>query len=144
MLERSLSRRQFLGKSALGAVAGVSVLTNPARAAAEAIGAKPADLPDLTIKEVKVYVLDRRRNPAAPPTIDGNSARGQGVAAALYGGFTRIASIVTNSGIEGNYTLGDRYWHPNWSNLGWLEFAKGACVGRSVFDLPSLTSQWVP
>ncbi len=144
MRERNLSRRQFLGTTALGAVAGVSVLTNPARAAAEAVGAKSADLPDLTIKEVKVYVLDRRRNPSAPPTIDGNSPRGQGVVAALYGGFTRIASIVTNSGIEGNYTLGDRYWHPNWSNLGWLEFAKGACVGRSVLDLPSLTSQWIP
>ena len=70
-------------------------------------------MPDLTIKEVKVYVLDR----------------GQ------------IASIVTRSGIEGNYTLGSRYWHPNWSNLGWLDYAKNVCWSPqrprlSGLDLP--------
>ena len=35
MIERSFSRRQFIGASALGAIAGASVLTNPARAAAD-------------------------------------------------------------------------------------------------------------
>jgi len=128
MHAHSLSRRQFLGTSALGAIAGASVLTNPARAAAEAVGSKPADLPDLTIKEVKVYVLDRKRIAGGPTNQ----------------GYTQIASIVTNSGLEGNYTLASRYWHPNWSNQGWLEFAKGACTGKSVLDLPTLTSQWVP
>ena len=128
MHAHSLSRRQFLGTSALGAIAGASVLTNPARAAAEAVGSKPADLPDLTIKEVKVYVLDRKRIAGGPTNQ----------------GYTQIASIVTNSGLEGNYTLASRYWHPNWSNQGWLEFAKSVCVGKSVLDLPALTSQWVP
>ena len=70
MLESRLSRRQFLGTSALGAVAGASVLTHPARAAAEAVGSKPTDLPDLTIKEVKVYVLNRGRTTGGP-TNDG-------------------------------------------------------------------------
>ncbi len=144
MLERNLSRRQFLGTSALGALTGAAVLANPARAAAQAVGAKPADLPDLTIKEVKVYVLDRHRMPAAPPEIIAASPRGQGVAAALYGGTTKIAAIVTTSGIEGNYTLNEHYFHPNWTTLGWLDYAKNACIGRSVLDLPSITSQWVP
>jgi L-alanine-DL-glutamate epimerase-like enolase superfamily enzyme len=143
MLDGNYSRRQFLGASALGAVAGISALANPARAAAEAVGTKPADLPDLTIKEVKVYELDRRRMPG-PPAIMTGSARGKGVAAALYGGRMKVASIVTNSGIEGTYLLEDHYFHPNWSNLGWLEYAKNACVGRSVIDLPAITSQWVP
>ena len=128
MKERSLSRRQFLGRSALGATAGAALLANPARVAAQAVGAKTGDLPDLTIKEVKIFVLDRKRIAGGPTNQ----------------GYTLIASIVTNSGIEGNYTLATRYWHPNWSNLGWLEFAQGACVGKSVLDLPQLTSQWVP
>ncbi|MBI4661458.1 MAG: hypothetical protein HY735_21765 [Verrucomicrobia bacterium] len=116
MLKRNVSRRHFFGASAIGAIAGASALSDPARAAAQAVGTIPSDLPDLTIKEVKVYVLER----------------GQ------------IASVVTRSGIEGNYTLGSRYWHPNWSNLGWLDHAKRLLVGQSVLDLPALTSQWEP
>ncbi len=104
-----LSRRRFIGVSGAGL------------AAAEAAGIRAADLPDLSIKEVKVYVL-----------------RGPG------GGRTRVASLVTASGIEGNYTLAGRYWHPNWSNAGWLEYARGALKGKSVLDLPALTSQWEP
>jgi hypothetical protein len=50
------------------------VLANPGLAAAQAAGAKARDLPDLTIKQVKVYVFGR----------------------------DRIAAIVTESGIEGN------------------------------------------
>lgn len=104
-----LSRRRFFGVSGAGL-------------AAEAAGIRAADLPDLSIREVKVYVL---RSPAA-------------------GGNTRVASIVTASGIEGNYTLAGRYWHPNWSNAGWLEYARAALKGKSVLDLPALTSQWEP
>jgi len=52
--------------------------------------------------------------------------------------------VVTNSGIEGNYTLATRYFHPNWSNLGWLEYAKPLLIGKSVLGLPALTSQWEP
>ncbi len=116
MSKRSVSRRNFLAASATGSLTGVAAVAQPALAAAQAAAVKPGDLPDLGIKEVKVYVLDR----------------GQ------------IASIVTNSGIEGNYTLGTRYWHPNWSNLGWLDFAKRTLRGRSVLDLPAITSQWIP
>src|ERR1041385_176998 len=114
------SRRSFLATGAAAALA------DPARSAAQAVGVKRADLPDLTIKEVKIYVLERET---------------RGV---TNNGYSRIASVVTNSGIEGNYTLADRYWHPNWSNAGWLEYAKPALTGKSVLDLPAITSQWVP
>ena len=113
MLNQNLSRRAFLGTSAFGAVAGATILAHPARAAAEAAGVKPADLPDLTIKEVKMYVTnlgDIRRI---------NSAEGG-----------EIVSIVTASGVEGNYTLGNRS-----AGTGWLEYAKGVCLGKNVLDL---------
>jgi len=58
MSNRNVSRRNFLNVSAIGAVAGASALIEPAVAAAQAVGVKPGDLPDLTIKEVKVYVAD--------------------------------------------------------------------------------------
>jgi hypothetical protein len=66
MTNRQLSRRDFIGASALGALAGASVLANPVRAAADAVGIKPSDLPDLTIKEVKVYVAEPRRSGIPP------------------------------------------------------------------------------
>ena len=126
MSKRSMSRRGFLGASAAGAVTGVTAAAQPGLAAAQAVGVKPADLPDLTVKEVKVYILN---------------------AAKVGGGtypYTQIASVVTAGGIEGNYTLGNSYWHPNWSNLGWLEYARRALKGRSVLDLSAITSQWEP
>jgi L-alanine-DL-glutamate epimerase-like enolase superfamily enzyme len=116
MANQNVSRRRFFGASAFGAAAGVSALADPGRAAAQSVGIKPADLPDLTIKEVKVYVLGREK----------------------------LAAIVTNSGIEGNYTLADHYWHSNWSNLGWLEYTKRLLKGKSALDLPAITSQWEP
>jgi L-alanine-DL-glutamate epimerase-like enolase superfamily enzyme len=109
-----LSRRRFLGASTLGA------------AAAQAAGIKPADLPDLTIKEVKVYVIER------------------GAGGVTNAGYDQVAAVVTAGGIEGNYTLANRYWHPNWSNLGWLDAAKRMLLGKSALDLPALTSQWEP
>src|SRR5579862_4585246 len=115
MLNSHISRREFVGASALNMMAGIAVstLADPARAAAQSTGIKKSDLPDLTIKQVKVYVLKSDE---------------------------QVASVVTNSGIEGNYTLATRYWHPNWSNLGWLDYAKPLLAGKSVLDLPSLTS----
>lgn len=83
-----------------------------------AAGIKPGDLPNLKIKEVKAYIT---------------SGEGEG-----------LASVVTESGIEGNYTLRSHYWHPNWSNLGWVEYAKGVLVGKNAMDRASLTSQWEP
>jgi len=101
MASLELSRRQMLA----------------ALAAAQTTGLKAADLPDLTIKEVKAYVLS---------------------------GNAQLASIVTNSGLEGNYTLGSRYWHPDWNNQGWVAYAKPLLAGKSVLDLPAHTSQWEP
>lgn len=129
MLNGRISRRDFMGASACTVMAGItgSTFADPARAAAQSAGVKKGDLPDLTIKEVKVYVVDADR-------IGG--AKGSSV--------EQIASIVTAGGVEGNYTLATRYWHPNWSNLGWLDYAKPLLTGKSVLDLPALTSQWAP
>ncbi len=123
-----VSRRNFLRTSAGSALAGAGglALADPAGAAARAVGVGRGDLPDLTIKEVKVYVLDTSKAGAASEA------------------YSRLASIVTKCGIEGNYTLAEHYWHPNWTNLGWLEYAKGVLPGRSVLELPALTSQWDP
>ena len=119
-MKHHVSRRDFLSLSAAGA--GASAMPAPAQSAVQSAGIKPSDL---VIKEVKVYVLK-----------DANSGRGAGT--------QQFASMVTNSGIEGNYTLAPRYFHPDWSNLGWLEYAKATLPGKSALDLPALTSQWAP
>ena len=112
MSKHELSRRGFIGASA---AAGAAVVAHPVNMAAQSAGVKAGDMPDLTIKEAKIYVLD----PA--------SWRNDG--AGLSGG-GEIASLVTNSGIEGNFTLGNR------GNLpGWIDFAKANCVGKNVFDI---------
>ncbi len=113
------SRRNFLGASGGFAAAGFAALANPVAAAAQSVGVKPGDLPDLTIKEVKVYVTDisKIHKLNSPETGE-------------------LLSVVTNSGIEGNYTIGDRN-----ATAGWLDWAKPALVGKSVLDLlPSLTA----
>jgi len=119
-MKQNLSRRDFLGSSAGLAAAGLSAaVANPIGAAAQTVGVKPADLPDLTIKEVKVYVTDigKVHKLNSPETGE-------------------LLSVVTAGGIEGNYTIGDRNATP-----GWLDWAKTALVGRSVMDLlPTLTS----
>jgi hypothetical protein len=110
MSNSNVSRRHFIGASALGAVAGASALMNPARVAAQAVGVKPADLPDLTIKEVKLYVanLGNVRKLNSPENGE-------------------ICSLVTNGGVEGNYTIGNRGTCP-----GWVDYAKSVCVGKTV------------
>ena len=118
-MKENVSRRSFLGASAGFAAAGLSAVANPIAAAAQAVGVKPGDLPDLTIKEVKVYVTDISQVHKLNSPESGE-----------------LLSVVTNSGIEGNYTIGDRNATP-----GWLEWAKPALVGKSVIDLlPTLTS----
>src|ERR1039457_2936329 len=102
MSDRKRSRREFFGASAGVTAAVASALADPPHAASQSAGVKPGDLPDLTIKEVKVYVADlsnfRRLN-----------------------GSGEIVSVVTNGGHEGNYTIGNRSLTPNW-----LEWAKPA------------------
>jgi hypothetical protein len=108
-----VSRRNFLAGSV-----GFATLGNPIAAAAQSVGVKAGDLPDLTIKEVKVYVTDL-----------GNYR-------SLNGETGELFSVVTNGGIEGNYTPGNR--NPT---VGWLQWAKSALVGKNVLDLlPTLTS----
>ena len=119
MSDRKQSRRQFFGASAGVTAAAASVLADPPQGAAQSAGVKRGDLPDLTIKEVKVYVADlsgfRRLN---------SSETGE------------ILSVVTNSGHEGNYTIGNRGLTPNW-----LEWAKPALMGKNVIDLlPAITA----
>jgi hypothetical protein len=84
------------------------------------VGVKAGDLPDLTVKEVKAYVTDI------------------GSYKSLNGEVGELVSITTNSGIEGIYTLGNRNKTPA---QGWVDWAKGTLVGKSVVDLlPSLAS----
>jgi len=119
MSERRRSRREFFGVSAGVTAAVASALADPPHAAAQSAGVKRGDLPDLTIKEVKVYVADvsgfRRLN---------STETGE------------ILSVVTNSGHEGNYTIGNRGLTPNW-----LEWAKPVLLGKNVIDLlPAITA----
>jgi L-alanine-DL-glutamate epimerase-like enolase superfamily enzyme len=90
-------------------------MSHPIYMAAQAAGVKSGDLPDLTIKEAKIYVLD--------PSSWRNAGAG------LSGG-GEIASMVTASGIEGNFTLGNRGNPP-----GWVDFAKANCVGKNLLDI---------
>ena len=85
------SRRNFLAGSTGFAAAGFAALANPIATAAQSADVKPGDLPDLTIKEVKVYVTDISKLHKLNGSETGE-----------------LISVVTNSGIEGNYTIGDR------------------------------------
>lgn len=126
MQNQKFSRRNFLRDSALGAAAASTAaaavgaaLANPAAAAAHAVDVKPSDLPDFTIKEVKVYVVDLTNFHKLNSSETGE-----------------IVSIVTHDGIEGNYTLGNRSRTENW-----LEWAKPNLTGKSVLELlPTLTA----
>jgi hypothetical protein len=118
-MKSQTSRRGFLASSTGFAAAGLASLAHPIAAAAQSVGVKPGDLPDLTIKEVKVYVTDISKVHKLNSPESGE-----------------LISIVTKSGIEGNYTLGDRN-----ATTGWLEWAKPNLLGKSIVDLlPTLTS----
>ena len=114
-MSKKVTRRNFLIASTT-ALAGGEILGADMPGIART-GMRANDLPDLTIKEVKVYHINGSQN---------------------------VAGVVTNSGIEGNYALNDRYWHPNWSNAGWLSFAKNQLIGKSALDVAKITSQWIP
>jgi len=102
-MENQMARRQFFGAT------GGSLL-------AAAADIKPPDLPNFTIKEVKVYVT------------------GEG----------RLASITTEGGIEGLCTLQSQVFHANWDNSGWLSYAKRVLVGKNALDHLEFTSQYAP
>jgi len=112
MVEDPVTRRNFLSAAATGTGAGFAALADPGTAAAQAVGVKKNDLPDLTIKQAKVYITD----------VTGLHR--------LNGEPGEIVALVTNSGIEGNYTLGNRDRTP-----GWLDWAKATLVGKNVIDL---------
>ncbi len=102
-MEDPVTRRNFLAATA-GTAAGVSALVDPGLAAAQSVG-KKADLPDLTVNQVMVYVIDT----ASIHRLNGSETG-------------EIVAVVTNSGIEGNYSLGNRG-----RTTGWLEWAKPRC-----------------
>jgi L-alanine-DL-glutamate epimerase-like enolase superfamily enzyme len=127
MKNRKFSRRNFLHHSAVGVAAGTALgatsaftaLANPGLAAAQAVGVKPGDLPNLTIKEVKTYVTDMT-----------------GLHKLNSGETGEIISVVTEDGLEGNYTLGNRGRTEHW-----LDWAKPSLVGKNILDvLPTLTA----
>src|ERR1700690_4294179 len=57
-MNASESRRNFLAGSTGFAAAGLATLSNPIAAAAQSVKVKRGDLPDLPIKEEKVYVTE--------------------------------------------------------------------------------------
>jgi L-alanine-DL-glutamate epimerase-like enolase superfamily enzyme len=86
-------------------------------------------------------VLKAEERPA-PASAAGRAGTGGGAPVARAG--EKFTVVVTNSGLEVNYVLADRYYHTNRNNQGWLDCAKGALTGKSALDLPNLTSQWKP
>lgn len=119
MRSKDLSRRTFIGAGAALGGAGALALSDPALAAAQAAGIKRNDLPDLTIKEVKIYLTDMSGVHRLNGTETGE-----------------LVSVVTASGIEGNYTLGNRN-----HTEGWLDWAKAVLLGKNVIDvLPALAA----
>jgi L-alanine-DL-glutamate epimerase-like enolase superfamily enzyme len=123
MADKKCSRRNFLRDSAMGVAASsaavAAALVDPGLAAARAVDVKPTDLPDFTIKEVKVYVMDMTNIHKLNSSETGE-----------------IVSIVTHDGIEGNYALGNRGRTEHW-----LDWAKPNLTGRNVLELiPTLTA----
>ena len=119
MLKDPVTRRNFMTATAAGTAAGFAALADPGMAAAQAVGVKKGDLPDLTIKQVKIYNTDMTDLHRLNGTETGE-----------------IVTVVTESGIEGNYSIGNRD-----RTTGWLEWAKPTLVGKNVLDvLPTLTA----
>ena len=67
MSGQNTSRRNFLGAAAAAPALGSATLADPGRAAAQAAGIRRGDLPDLTIKQVKVLVLKADASAGLPP-----------------------------------------------------------------------------
>src|ERR1700744_678511 len=110
------SRRNFLSTTMAGA--SLAAIADPGQAAAKLVGLKPADFPDLTIKQAKIYQTDLSGfHPLNSPD---------------HGD---VVSLTPASGLEALYTLGNRNATPHW-----MEWAKARLVGKSVIDLLSTIS----
>ena len=131
MTKKAVSRRGFLSALAAGAV-GFSAIADPAAAAAQAVGVRKSDLPDLTIKEIKAYVLKGSPRVAPAGVAPARTPTGMRVPQE-----TRILSVVTNGGIEGNYVS-------RRETDGLLELAKGLLVGKNAIYGSAFTSIWDP
>jgi len=101
---------------ALASSASVFSTAALAQTAAQRVGIQPGDLPNLRIKEVKAYAA----------------------------GAIRLASIVTEGGVEGNCTLQNRVFHADWDMSGWVASTKRALVGKDALDHLQFTSQFIP
>jgi len=109
LLTDAVTRRNFFTASAAGTAAGFAAIADPGRAAAQSVGVKKSDLPDLTIRQVKIYVTDLGDVHKLNGTESGE-----------------IVAIVTNSGIEGNYTLGNRERTTGWPRW-WAKTLSTCC-----------------
>ena len=117
MKRSDYSRRGFLAGA--GVIGAAGAFWDAGALAAQTAGVKRADLADLVIKEVKIYVTDLKGVRKLNSTETGE-----------------LISVVTNNGIEGNYTIGDRN-----RTEGWLAWAKANMLGKSVIDLlPTIAS----
>ena len=113
-MKRQISRRNFLGASAGFAGAGLTLGANPVASAAQSVGVKPGDHPDLTIKEVKVYVTDL------------------GSYHSLNGETGELFSVVTNSGFEGKLYPRQPQPHGGLARRGKLDDAQKQVIRESL------------
>ena len=119
-----ISRRKFLAGGA-GVLAATGLgFTLRQEGARDAVLPGSPTLPDLRIKEILIHVIEHE--------YEGRKIREE------------LARVITEDGIEGNYTIKPRYWHPQWNNAGWLEYAKPRLVGRSALDREMILSQFPP
>lgn len=119
-----VSRRNFLtGTAGALAATGLGFTARPNAALASAMP-KASELPDLRIKEIVIHVIEHE--------YQGRKIREE------------MARVITEDGIEGNYTIKPRYWHPQWNNAGWLEYAKPRLIGRNAMEREMILSQFHP
>ncbi len=118
------SRRKFLtGAAGALAATGLGFTAGPNAALASGLP-KPSELPDLRIKEIVIHVVEHE--------YQGRKIKEE------------LARVITEDGIEGSYTIKPRYWHPQWNNAGWLEYAKPRLIGRSALEREMILSQFHP
>lgn len=119
-----ISRRKFLaGSTGVIAATGLGITSMP-NAALGSVVPNPALLPDLRIKDIVIQVIEHE--------VGGRTVSEE------------LARVITEDGIEGNYTIKPRYWHPQWNNAGWLEYAKPMLIGKNALDREKILSRFHP